>query len=209
MARIPEQEVERLKREVSKQKIFGEKNQRSYRPKLKAQKTDNRSKPKSIEFQPFRSVPDEDFTNWKFQFRLAISKKHQPKWTEPITTLMGNLKKCSYHRSYTLWKKDLNGLNFNSQSLREWICQDGEKKVVYWCMPLFLPFIFFLSLVFLCVFFFSILSFLSTFPLVPFTVHTTPFLYHLPLWNLPFLPFNCFWLLMGILPRLPTSLPAT
>ena len=122
---------------------------------------------------------------------------------------MGNLKKCSYHRSYTLWKKDLNGLNFNSQSLRKWICQDGEKKVVYWCMPLFLPFIFFLSLVFLCVFFFSILSFLSTFPLVPFTVHTTPFLYHLPLWNLPFLPFNCFWLLMGILPRLPTSLLAT
>ena len=36
-------------------------------------------------------------------------------------------------------KKSLNSLSFNPQSLKEWICQKEEKKVVYWCMLLFLP----------------------------------------------------------------------
>ena len=42
-----------------------------------------------------------------------------------------------------------------------------------------------------------------------FFAPTYPLLYHLPLWDLPFLPLNYFWLLMGVLPRLPTSLPTT
>ena len=82
-------------------------------------------------------------------------------------------------------------------------------------MSLFLPLI---SLWFsVCSFFFFVLSplsfylsFLSFFPLSSFfTIHKYPFLYYLSWWYLPFLPLNCIWLLMGVLPGLPTSLPAT
>ena len=68
---------------------------------------------------------------------------------------MSNLKKRFCHRSYLLWKKDLNGLTFNPQSLREWVNWDREKWVVYWCMPLFLSVMLFWFLYFL----FSFLSF--------------------------------------------------
>ena len=164
---------------------------------------------------------------------------------------MSNLKEGFCHRSYALWKNGLNGLSFNPQFLRVWACQEGEKKVVYWCMPL-LPLV---SLWFFCIFFsflsiHSLLSFSTSssfrplfllpssslffiatpfllslfFPfffylffflsLVPpsfllFTVYNYPFLYYLLWWNLPFLPLNCFWLIMGVLPKLPTNLPTT
>ena len=56
----------------------------------------------------------------------------------------------------------------------------------------------------------SILPFLSLpFFLPPlFTVHGYLFLYHLPLWDLPLLSLNRFWLLMGISLGLPTILLA-
>ena len=77
-------------------------------------------------------------------------------------------------------------------------------------MPLFLPHI---SLWFSYLLFFSFFSFLFylfffLFLLSPFTVHNYCFLYYLPWWDLPFLPINCIWLLMGVLPRLPIGLPA-
>ena len=34
-----------------------------------------------------------------------------------LITNISNLKKGSYHKSYTLWRKGLNGLSFDSQSL--------------------------------------------------------------------------------------------
>ena len=43
-------------------------------------------------------------------------------------------------------------------------------------------------------------------PLV--TIHDYSFLYCLLRQDLPFLPFNHFWLVVGVLPRLPTGLPA-
>ena len=61
------------------------KNQRPNWPKLKAQKTDNQPKPKLIEFQPFRSILVENFTNQKFRFWLANPKKTNQ--TKPITGL--------------------------------------------------------------------------------------------------------------------------
>ena len=41
-----------------------------------------------------------------------------------------------------------------------------------------------------------------------FTIHNYCILYCLSWQDLPFLPLNRFWLVVGILPRLPTSLPA-
>ena len=69
------------------------------------------------------------------------------------------------------------------------------------------------SLIFVFYFLFS-LFFLVLPPLLsflpsPFTVHSYRLLYYLSWWDLPFLPLNCFWLLMGVLLRLPTNLPAT
>ena len=61
----------------------------------------------------------------------------------------------------------------------------------------------------MCSFFFFILSFyLSFHPFSLSTVHSYLFLYHLLLWDLPFLPLSCFWFLMGVLLGLPTGLPA-
>ena len=71
----------------------------------------------------------------------------------------------------------------------------------------------YISLVFY-MFFLFLYSFFSFFlPLLPFVlplfiVKSYPFLYHLPLWDLLFLPFNYFYLLMGVLPRLSTGLLA-
>ena len=97
----------------------------------------------------------------------------------------------------------------------------GRENVIYWCMPLFLLFtfslIFFLIFLLLFSFFFHfffhvfLCFLLFLFYLLrssPFTVYGYPFLYHLPLWDLPLLSLNRFWLLMGIPLRLPTSLPA-
>ena len=46
---------------------------------------------------------------------------------EPIPNV-SNLKEGFCHISYALWKNDLNGLSFNPQSPKEWVCQDGDKK---------------------------------------------------------------------------------
>ena len=65
---------------------------------------------------------------------------------------------------------------------------------------------------FLC---FSFLSFSSLlylyflpwlFILALFTIHNYCLLYCLPWQDLQFLPLNCFWLVVSVLPRLPTSL---
>ena len=84
---------------------------------------------------------------------------------EPISN-MSDLKEGFYRRSDALWKNDLNGLNFNSQSLREWICQEGEKKcglLMHASIPTT-----YTSLVF-CMFFLFLYSFSSFFlPLLPF-----------------------------------------
>ena len=72
----------------------------------------------------------------------------------------------------------------------------------------------YVSLIF-CIFFsfLSFLSFSTYLPSIscssPFIVHNYHFLYYLPRWDLPFLLLNCFWLIMGFLPRLPISLQAT
>ena len=69
---------------------------------------------------------------------------------------------------------------------------------------MYLPFFFF----FLCSSSSSFyLYFLSLF-LPSFTVLAYGLLYCLSWHDLPFLPFNCFWLVVGVLPRLPTSLHA-
>ena len=61
-------------------------------------------------------------------------------------------------------------------------------------------------------FFFSLSLTSSSFRLLlllPLTIHSYPFIYHLPCWDFPFLLLYCFWLLIGVLPGLPTSLLAT
>ena len=128
---------------------------------------------------------------------------------------MSNLKEGFCHRRYALWKKDLTVLSFDSQSLREWVCQEREKKwSIDACLCSYNLFSFFFFLV--CVLSFSLffLPFLSTspsfslFPYPPFIIDSYPFLYHLTLWDLPFLSLNYFWLLIDVLLGLPTSLPA-
>ena len=64
---------------------------------------------------------------------------------------------------------------------------------------------FFLSLS-LFTFSFSLHVFSSLFFPPSFTIHGYPFLYYLPLQNLPLLPLNHFWLLVGIFLRLPINL---
>ena len=77
----------------------------------------------------------------------------------------------------------------------------------------FFPFMFFF-LSFFLIFYLSVFSFPSILSFLPlaffffFTVHGYPFLYYLPLWDLPLLSLNCFWLLVGISPVLPTNLAA-
>ena len=64
--------------------------------------------------------------------------------------------------------------------------------------------------------FFSYFSCFLSFPLVfslcysvlLFTMHIYGFLYYLLWQGLPFLPFNYFWPIVGVLPRLSTGLPA-
>jgi len=55
--------------------------------------------------------------------------------------------------------------------------------------------------------FFRVFSFFLFLAFLIFIVHGYPFLYCLPLRDLPILSLNRFWLLMGILPGLPISLP--
>ena len=82
---------------------------------------------------------------------FSFSTNTSPK-REPLSN-MGNLKENSCHKDYTLWKKDLDGLNPNSWLLREWVCKEGEKWIAYWCMPLFLSLMLFFNF---CVFLFSL-----------------------------------------------------
>ena len=95
---------------------------------------------------------------------------------EPISNV-SDLKEGFYRRSDALWKNDLNGLNFNSQSLREWICQEGEKKcglLMHASIPTT-----YTSLVF-CMFFLFLYSFSSFFlPLLPFVFSPFPPLFSL------------------------------
>ena len=103
---------------------------------------------------------------------------------EPISNA-NNLKKGSRHIGYTLWRKGLNGLRFDSQYL-EWVCQEGEKRwsinaclYSYHSLSLscFLSGLSFFSLlffhVFLCFLFFLLLFFLLP-PSPLFIVHGYP-----------------------------------
>ena len=73
------------------------------------------------------------------------------------------------------------------------------------------PFCFSFNLFFL-IFYLLVFSFPSILSFLPlaffffFTVHGYPLLYYLPLWDLPLLSLNYFWLLVGISPVLPTNL---
>ena len=93
---------------------------------------------------------------------------------------MSKLKEGFCHRSYALWKKDLNGSSFNPQSPKEWVYRKEDKWVVYWCMPLLLPLMFLDFLYFLFLFFsfllFYLFSFFCSSP-SPFLLFTTTILY--------------------------------
>ena len=96
---------------------------------------------------------------------------------KPISNV-SNLKEGFYHRSYALCKKDLNGLRFDSQSLREWVCQEREKKKGGLLMHVSIPTTY-ISLVF-CMFFLFLCSFSSFFlPLLPFIFSPFPPLFSL------------------------------
>ena len=113
---------------------------------------------------------------------------------EPISNA-GNLKKGSYHRSYTLRRKGLNGLSFNCQSLengsvkRERKCgllMHASIPIVYF-LYCFLSNLSFFSFISPCILFSSIISFLPLASLLPYCLWL-PLLYRLPLWDLPFCP---------------------
>ena len=96
--------------------------------------------------------------------RLDFSAKANPK-REPISNT-SNLKKGSCHRSYTLWRKGINGLSFDSQSLESGFVKRERKGCLL--MHASIPTIHFLSLVFFPVF----LSFLSCFFMYSFVVYS-------------------------------------
>ena len=126
------------------------------------------------------------------------------------------LAKGFFLRSYSLWRKGLSGLSLNLQSLK-----DGyvvrEKKcglLMHASIPAVLLFLwfFFSHLVFLiflsffCIFS-SLLSYILLSCLPPFLLFmATPFLYHLSLWDLPFLSLKPFLASCGISLRLPAHL---
>ena len=133
---------------------------------------------------------------------------------------------------------DLNSLTSDSQFLREWVCQKGEKKwsidaclysyhlylsgfSVCVCVCFFFffflhllpfvppPFSLFTATPFYTIYhggiyhfypstilsFFLYSFFVHLLPFAPpplFTFHSYPFLYHLPWWDLPFLPLKYF-----------------
>ena len=112
-------------------------------------------------------------------------------------------------------------MNFDLQLLES---ANVEKERKMWSIDACL---YFYRITFSLVFFFYHLVFLSfLFPLHVFsslffptsppcfafflpplpTVHGYPLLYYLPLWDLPLLSLNHFWLLVGFFPRLPTNL---
>ena len=97
-----------------------------------------------------------------------------------------NLKKGSCHRSYTFWRKGLNGLNFDSQS-SESGCAKRERKDSLLIDASILT-VHFLSLWFSSQSFFL---FSLVFPCVPFLFPLLSFL--LPPLH-PSIPFHCSWL---------------
>jgi len=52
--------------------------------------------------------------------KLSFSTYGKPR-RESIPKV-SNLKEAFCHKSYALWKNDLHGLSFNSQSPKEWVC---------------------------------------------------------------------------------------
>ena len=92
--------------------------------------------------------------------RLGFSTKANPK--RELIFFMSNLRKCSCHRSYTLWKKGLNGLSFDSQSSESgYVKRERNRSLL---MHAFVPTIHIPSLIFFPVF----LSILSNFVRVCF-----------------------------------------
>ena len=135
-----------------------------------------------------------------------------------LITNISNLKKGSYHKSYTLWRKGLNGLSFDSQSLERGSLKRERKDglLMLVSIPIFTFFLWFSFQSFFLLSHFSMNSFFIFLfffylPLLPpycsWLSPPPPLLYHLSLWDLPFLSLNCFWFLMGIPPSLPISLP--
>ena len=129
---------------------------------------------------------------------------------------VGNLKKGSCHKSFTLWRKGLNGLSFDSQSL-----ESGSVKRERKCSLLMhasIPTVYFLSPWFSFQYFFLFSDFsvyssifiLSFLPLPsPLYCSWLPFFIPSTIVGFTLFSLNCFWLLMGIPQGLPTSLPAT
>ena len=95
--------------------------------------------------------------------RLGFSAEAHPR-REPISNV-SNLRKGSYHRSYTLWKNGLNSLSFDSQSSESGSVERERKGSLL--LHAFVPTIHFPSLVFFLVF----LSFLSNFFMYAFVFY--------------------------------------
>ena len=128
-----------------------------------------------------------------------------------------NLNKGFCYRSYSFKREGLNGLNFDLQLSESGNVERERKRwsidaCLYFYHITFSLVFFFYHLVFLS-FLFPLYSFLPLllallffFPPPPPTIHGYPLLYCLPLWNLPLLSLNHFWLLVGISLGLPTNL---
>ena len=108
-----------------------------------------------------------------------------------LITNMSNLKKGSCHRSYTLWRKGLNGLSFDSQSLERGSIKRERKDglLMLVSIPIFTFFLFWFS--------FQSFFLLSHFSMYSFFVFL--FFFYLPL-----LPLYCSWLSTPSPPFIPS-----
>ena len=115
-----------------------------------------------------------------------------------------------------LWRKGLRGLSFDSQSSENgFVKREGKSGLLmHVSLPTALFSLSVFLLIFFSIFYLSVFSFPSILSFLPlaffffFTVHGYPLFYYQPLWDLPLLSLNYFWLLVGISPVLPTNLAA-
>ena len=145
---------------------------------------------------------------------LNFSSEADPR--RELISNMGNLKKGSCHRSYTLGRNGLNGLSFDSQSSESGSIKRERRGGLL--MHVFIPTVYFLSpwFSFQYFFLFSDFSVYSSIFIISFLPLSSPlYCSWLPLFipstivGFTLCSLNCFWLLMGIPQGLPTSLPAT
>ena len=143
---------------------------------------------------------------WTFQQKQTQERNQSP---TRVTSREG-----SCHGSYTFWRNGLNGLSFYSQPSDSGFVKSERKcgllmyasiSTVYF-LSCFLSNLSLFSLVF-PVYSSVFYSFFSTSCLFLY-YSWPPLIYRLPLWDLPLLSLNRFWLLIGIPPGLPTNLSA-